>query len=123
MSRIAIITVVAGVVLILVSGVAYALSDSGSVTSLIPAGIGVLLAICGAVSRTPKATLIAMHFAVIVALIGASSLGMAFAKMSTLLEERPLAFYAMLITGTICTALLITYIASFIASRKKPEAA
>lgn len=114
------ITVIVGVALILIGGGAYVASGMGSTTALIPAGIGGLLAICGLVSRTPRATMIAMHLAALIALIGASSLGMAFAKWSTLLDERPLALAAMIASGTVCVVLLVLYIRSFIAARKKP---
>jgi hypothetical protein len=119
MSRTAVITVIAGVGLTALGAWGYFGRDTQSVTALIPAFFGLPLVACGLSARSPRATIIAMHFAVVIALVGSSSLGMALAKWSELMAERPVALYAQLATGGTCLALLIIYVASFITARRR----
>jgi hypothetical protein len=66
------LTIFFGVVLILLGVLTYMGTGSQYPTSLIPAGFGVLLAICGILARTAdtKKRMLNMHIAVTVGLLG-----------------------------------------------------
>ena len=110
---------VTGILLILLSLVSYALRSEGvkAITAFIPAFIGLPFLICGALATTPARNKHAMHVAALVALIGASTLGMAVPKLVKAANgiplERPLAVFAQLGTGVICTVFLFAAVRSF----------
>src|SRR2546423_1723336 len=59
-----------GVLLGILGGVLFGLSESHSPTALIPAGFGVGLILCGIVARNDKARMHAMHVAALIGLVG-----------------------------------------------------
>ena len=64
------ITLALGVALIVLGLAGYFLSGAVSLTALIPAGFGVVLALAGVMARNERMRKHAMHAAVLVALIG-----------------------------------------------------
>lgn len=113
------VTIVFGVLLIGVGLVSYTMSDPRAPTALIPAGVGVVLALLGALALVARARKHAMHVAVIVGLLGflaaAGRLvgGLAAGRTPTRLAGTSLALMALL-TG-IFVALCVR---SFIAARR-----
>lgn len=93
-------------------------SDSGSVTSLIPAFVGVVFVIIGLVARAkPDLNHHLMHAAAAVSLIAIlGSLGSVFGRGST-----GWALFAQLATVVIVAVFLVQAVQSFIAARKARE--
>lgn len=89
----------------------------GSITALIPAFLGAPLLVCGLVAMKPGALKVAMHIASVLALLGAAGTSRVFVKWADLSSA---ARSAQLITLTICTLLLVGYIASFVKARRTP---
>ena len=91
-------------------------------TALIPAALGVLLAIAAAVARAPKARMHAMHAAVLVALLGLIGSAGGVLELPALLTgqpvARPLAVVAKSVTAVLCLAYLVVAIRSFIEARR-----
>jgi len=109
------LTIIIGVVLILLGLGFYVSTETTSITPLIPSFLGGLLLACGLVSRTPAATKIAMHFAVLFAVLGAGGSTRVFSKWADLSVA---ARSAQLITFALCLLLVVVYVRSFIAARK-----
>lgn len=112
--------IICGVILILIGVVGYvngAMHDKASVTALIPAFIGVLLALLGAVSGA-KVSLRKhlMHVAVVVALLGfIATAGRLVSKLSELTMSPAVISQAS--TALVCLAFVILAIRSFAAAR------
>lgn len=108
-----------GILLILLGVIMFA--GSQAKTALIPAWIGIPFLLCAAFATTPARNKHAMHVAALVALIGASTLGMAVPKLvkhaNGQAMERPRAVYAQLGTGLICTFFLVAAVRSFVKAR------
>lgn len=108
-----------GTLLILLGVIMFA--SSQAMTALIPAWIGIPFLLCAAFATTPARNKHAMHVAALVALIGASTLGMAVPKLikhaNGQAMERPRAVYAQLGTGLICTVFLVAAVRSFVKAR------
>jgi hypothetical protein len=120
------LTIGFGVVLILLSAVAYAQlgQHSHGIHSLIPGGFGLLLVIFGALANTPvaKKRMLFMHIAVTVGLLG--FLGtipgiIGVIRMATGgFVARPDAAKVQAIMGTICLVYVLLCVRSFIAARR-----
>lgn len=111
---------IAGIVLIAMGVTFYVTSEPPrSPTALIPAGIGLGLAICGLVSRTPRSTKIAMHIAILIALVGVIGGFRVFGKWTTMPDLARIAHIALIV---ICGGLIAAYIHSFVQARKTPDA-
>jgi hypothetical protein len=97
-------------------------SGARAPTALIPAALGVLLAVCAAVARNPKARMHAMHAAVLLALAGLLGALRGVFQLPALLSgqtvARPLAVVAQSATVVLCLAYLVVAIRSFIQARK-----
>jgi len=113
-------SLLAGAVLIVVGVVVSLLSDSSSVTSLIPAFIGVIFVIIGLVGRArPDLNKHLMHAAALIALLAiVGSLGSAIGRGST-----GWALFAQLATVVVTGAFLFFAVQSFRAARIAREAA
>jgi hypothetical protein len=117
-------TIVFGVLLILVGVVAYTLSEVHAQTALIPAYVGIVLALLGAIALSARARKHAMHVAVIVGLLGflaaAGRLvgGLAAGRTPTRLAGTSLGLMALL-TGIF----VVLCVRSFIAARRNRLAA
>jgi hypothetical protein len=102
-------------------------SGAHAPTALIPAALGVLLGVCAAVARNPKARMHAMHAAVLLALLGfLGSLPGVF-RLPALLSgqpvTRPLAVVAQSATAVLCVAYVVVAVRSFIQARRSRLAA
>lgn len=116
------ITFFLALLLVLVGLGGFVASGARAPTALIPAALGVLLAVCAAVARNPKARMHAMHAAVLVALLGfLGALPGVFqlpAYLSGQSVARPLAVVSKSVTVVLCLAYLVVAIRSFIQARR-----
>jgi hypothetical protein len=104
------ITLAAGAVLTVLGIAGYALSGAASLTALIPALVGVLLAICGVLARQDKLRRHAIHAALAVALLGALGSLMNVVKIGQVFAgtaQRPTA----VVVSTIMFLILVAYLA------------
>lgn len=101
---------------------AYLLTGAESITSLIPAFIGILLLIAGGVgARVDGARRHAVHAALVIALLGALGSLMNVAQIGDLIAgdaERPAAIVVSLIMLVVLLVYLAAGIRSFVAARK-----
>jgi hypothetical protein len=97
-------------------------SGAQAPTALIPAVLGLLLVVCAAVARNPKARMHAMHAAVLLALLGFLGAFRGVLQLPALFSgqpvARPLAVVAQSITVVLCLAYLVVAIRSFIQARR-----
>ncbi|GAB3286269.1 hypothetical protein [Pseudoclavibacter terrae] len=120
------LTILIGAALVVTGAVAYFVSDTGSLTALIPAAVGVLLVIAGLIARNPKLRKHAIHGALAVALLGALGSLMNVAKLGDLIAgtaERPGAIISSTIMLVLLVALITAGVRSFIAARRGRQAA
>jgi hypothetical protein len=114
------IAIVFGVLLSVLGGVLFGLSDPDhrSVTALIPTFFGVALIILGIVARQDKLRMHAMHGAALVALIGL--IFPAYRAIRALINGAgfTLAVNGQIIMALLCAAFLFLCIQSFIAVRR-----
>jgi len=119
--------IVAGLLVVLGVG-GYVITGAESKTALIPAAFGVVFAVLAWFARNPKLHPHMMHVAMLLALIGCTSLFMAAPKLLTMLGEgadaveRPNAVIAQLIMSVVCLVYLIMGINSFIQARRARQA-
>jgi hypothetical protein len=120
---VAIITLIAGGLLSLVGVLGYALSESRSLTALIPVAFGLLLDVAGALALRPELKKHAMHGASMVALlgtVGAAPGAVSFIRLiSGTAIARPLAAQQSAAMFLICATLLVLCIRSFRAARAR----
>ncbi len=116
-----------GLILVAVGVVFFLTADvpegKSRVTALIPAFVGLPVAILGCVGCCkPAANKHAAHVAVVLTLLGTlGGLGMGFKNMGA--EGKETAVLAQLIMGGVCLVHVILSIKSFIAAKKAREAA
>jgi len=121
--------VFSGVLLILIgiSGYAYGMmSGSASLTALIPAILGLILAILGIVAKgKEELRKHLMHGAVVVGLLGFLATVSSFLKIPALLAgtaERPAAVVAQSATALVCLVFVVLCVKSFIDARRNQAA-
>ena len=116
-----------GVVLILLGLGGYFGTGMVSLTALIPAAFGLLLAVFGAMARDDKKRKMAMHIAVTVGLLGFLGTVPGLLKIGALLSGGEVARPAAVIAQSIMAVLMAVYVAmcvkSFIDARKKRASA
>jgi len=100
----------------------YLLSETKSVTALIPAFFGTLILLSGIIGAMfHKARMHVMHLAALVGLIGTlGGLGMGLPKVSALLAgtaERPTAVIMQIAMGVVCLVFLGLCVKSFVDAR------
>jgi hypothetical protein len=122
----AIVTLVVGGLLSLLGILGYVLSDSRSLTALIPLGFGVLLEVCGALALRPEFKKHAMHGASVLALLGLGGSARGFVKFVQMLGGADVARpFAVQIQGAMFLIMLVFLglcIRSFIQARIRREA-
>jgi len=116
-----------GVVLILLGLGGYFGTGRVSLTALIPAAFGLLLAVFGAMARDDKKRKMAMHIAVTVGLLGFLGTVPGLLKIGALLSGGEVARPAAVVSQSIMAVLMAVYVAmcvkSFIDARKKRASA
>jgi len=122
------VTISIGVVLTIISGTFYFLSVNRSPTALIPAIIGIVFVLLGALATKPNLRKHVMHAACVwalVAMLGSASgivKGIQYLGGSLVntpeTPVRPLAYLAMSLTFGLCLLFLVLAVRSFIAARK-----
>lgn len=118
------LTLLIGTALILVGVVFYSISESKSMTALIPTWMGVVLLFCGLIGQVKEgARKHAMHVGMLVGLLGFLGSAGRIPKALSSGEGLGLAGTSQLITAILCVAYLVFGIRSFRAARKAREAA
>lgn len=111
-----VVTTIIGSLGLIATGVGFYFgTGTSSITAMIPAFIGIPLLVCGFVAMKPGALKIAMHIALVFALVGAIGSSRVFMKWTDLSTA---ARSAQLITLLICTTLVVVYVGSFIKARR-----
>lgn len=117
------ITVGLGAILVLLGFGAYIGSSAQSITALIPAFIGLPILILGLLAKNEKNRKIAMHIAVILALLGfvgtVPGLIKLFSHLGGAEIERLQAVYVQSVMAVLCLIYLILAVKSFIDARRK----
>lgn len=115
-----------GVILVAIGLGTFVGTGAHAPTALIPAALGVLIALAGLLARNPRLRMHAMHVAVLVALLGALGCVPGVLKLPTLLggtAERPVAVGAQVITFVVCLAFVAIAVRSFIEARRSRASA
>ena len=115
------VTIVYGANLIFIGLTGYFATGQASVTALIPAFLGVPVAICGLLARNERLLKHAMHGAVLLALLGLLGTLSSPAKLPALLDgtaERPAAVLAQVLTLLCSLIFVVLSVQSFIAARR-----
>jgi len=120
-------TLTFGILLILLAVAGYAASGFAAKTALIPAGIGIPLAICGLIAfRGLKARMIAAHVAIVFAALGfLASFMPVFSNLAKLFGDGDANFLAMasgLGMLVLCLVYIVLSIRSFIMARLAKKA-
>lgn len=117
------IAITFGSLLIILGGGLYGLSESRSPTSLIPAGFGLVLILCGLVARNEKARMHAMHLAALIGLVGlVMPLVMVIRKYASTGEFNPLSGGGQLAMAALSGIFLALCVKSFIDARRARKA-
>lgn len=115
-----------GVILVAIGLGTFVGTGAHAPTALIPAALGVLIAISGLVARNPRLRMHAMHVAVLVALLGALGCVPGLLRLPALLggtAERPVAVVAQVLTFVVCLAFVAIAVRSFIEARRSRASA
>lgn len=115
------ISIICGIVLILIGIVGYVnavMHDRASVTALIPAFIGLVLALLGAVSAAKEGLRKhLMHVAVVIALLGFIATAVrAVPRLGEIASSR--AILSQVLTALVCLVFVVLAIRSFAAARR-----
>ena len=115
----------AGIALCLVGAAGFLLSDADSpVTALIPAGVGVVLIVCGVVARSSAAALKhGMHAAAVVGLLGFLAAAGRLAMVLVRGGGTTLGVSSLAAMAVICAVFVGLCVQSFRDARKRREAA
>jgi hypothetical protein len=114
------ITIALGVVLIIVGLAGYFLTGGVSLTALIPAAFGLVIAIAGLIARDEGKRMHAMHAAVVVALLGFLGSVRGLLQIGDVLNgtaARPPAVIAQAIMAVLTLGYLVVAVRSFIKAR------
>jgi hypothetical protein len=118
-----IVTIVVGTLLSALGILGYVVSESRSLTALIPLGFGMVLELCGALALKPELKKHAMHGASVVALLGilGSAPGaISFLRLITGSEvARPFAVKIQAAMFVICVVFLVLCVRSFQEARAR----
>lgn len=121
------LSIVCGIALIVIGALGYFLPETKSLTAWIPAAIGLLFIIFGALARKEHLLKHMMHAAALVALlaIGATvtAVPSAISALSGETVENAPAAYAKSATAILCVLFIIFAVRSFIAARRAKTAA
>lgn len=115
-----------GVILVAIGLGTFVGTGAHAPTALIPAALGVLIALAGLLARNPRLRMHAMHVAVLVALLGALGCVPGLLRLPALLggtAERPVAVVAQVLTFVVCLAFVAIAVRSFIEARRSRASA
>ena len=119
------LTIRFGVILVLLGAITYFAVASHARTSLIPAAVGLVLILLGALARTEdaKKRMLWMHIAVTVGLVGAilplvRATGKAIQMMQGVVIEHRMAVIEQMLMALICIIFVALCVRSFIAARR-----
>ncbi|MFM2090784.1 MAG: hypothetical protein RLZZ127_1273 [Planctomycetota bacterium] len=122
MTFMTIATIAAGAVLCATGAAAFVLADGRTWTALIPAFVGLPVALCGVIALAEGARRHAIHAALGLTLLGllgsAPGVVKAVAWLAGSAPERPLAVQVQTAMAVVCLAYLVLGIRSFIAARR-----
>ena len=116
------ITIALGVALIIVGLAGYFLTGAVSLTALIPAGFGVVIALAGVVARDDRMRKHAMHAAVLVALLGFLGSVRGVLQIGALLDgtaARPAAVVSQTIMAVLTLGYIVVAVRSFVQARRR----
>ena len=114
-------TIALGVVLIVLGLLGYFLTGAASVTALIPAFFGLVIALLGLVARDESKRKHAMHGAVVVALLGFLGSARGLMQVGGVFDgtaARPAAVVSQSVMAVLTLVYLVMAIRSFIAARR-----
>jgi hypothetical protein len=115
------ITIALGVALIILGLAGYLMTGAASLTALIPAAFGLVIAVLGLIARDDRKRKHAMHAAVVVALLGFLGSVRGLLQIGSVFDgtaARP----AAVVSQTIMAALTLGYIATAVRSFVKARA-
>jgi hypothetical protein len=115
-------TIALGVVLIVLGLVGYFLTGAASVTALIPAFFGLVIAMLGLMARSESRRALAMHIAVFVALLGFLGSFRGLLQIGDVFDgtaARPAAVISQAIMAVLTLGYLVMAVRSFMAARSK----
>ena len=115
------ITIALGVALIVVGMAGYFLTGAVSLTALIPAAFGLVIAIAGLIARDPHKRKHAMHAAVVVALLGFSGSVRGLLQIGGVFDgtaARPPAVVAQSIMAVLTLGYIVIAVRSFVQARR-----
>jgi peptidoglycan/LPS O-acetylase OafA/YrhL len=117
------VAIIFGVLLGILGGVLFGLSETHSPTALIPAGFGLGLILCGVVARNDRVRMHAMHFAALIGLVGlVMPLVMVIRKLAAGGEFNPLSNGGQVAMAALCGVFLALCVKSFIDARRARKA-
>ena len=111
-------TIVIGTLLVLLGAIPYLLSRQP--TALIPAYVGVLLVVLGAVARNERMRKHAMHAAVILGLLGfLAAAGRLVGALASGKTPAPLAAFSLIAMALLTGIFVVLCVRSFVAARRQ----
>ncbi|HET7697604.1 MAG TPA: hypothetical protein VFK57_17955 [Vicinamibacterales bacterium] len=116
------LTIALGAVLVVLGLGGYLLTGAASLTALIPAAFGAVLALAGAIARDERRRKHAMHAAVLVALLGFLGSFRGLLQIGALLDgtaARPAAVVSQAIMALLTLVYLVIAIRSFVNARMR----
>jgi endonuclease/exonuclease/phosphatase family metal-dependent hydrolase len=119
-------TIALGVSLIVLGLAGYGLTGAASLTALIPAAFGIVLAAAGLLARDDRKRMHAMHAAVVVALLGFLGSFRGLLRIGEVLDGtavRPAAIVAQTIMAVLTLGYIVIAVRSFIRARRARRAA
>jgi hypothetical protein len=110
--------IVIGLVLIVLGAAGFVATGSTAKTALIPAGFGAVILLLGVLARNPQRLKLAMHIAVVVALLG--FFGALSGPMQLLAgtAQRPAAAWAQTVMALLMAVFIALAVKSFIDARR-----
>jgi hypothetical protein len=114
------LTIALGVALIIVGLAGYVLTGAVSLTALIPAAFGLLIAVAGLIARDPRMRKHAMHAAVLIALIGFLGSVRGVLQLGALFDgtaARPAAVVSQTIMAVLTLGYIVMAVRSFVQAR------
>jgi hypothetical protein len=114
------LTIALGVALIIVGLAGYVLTGAVSLTALIPAAFGLLIAVAGLIARDQRMRKHAMHAAVVIALIGFLGSVRGVLQLGALLDgtaARPAAVVSQTIMAVLTLGYIVMAVRSFVQAR------